>query len=1061
MSYDFSDVYAGLKDFQHATVDHAFRRMYLDDDPARRFLVADEVGLGKTLVARGLIARAIEHLDEQGIDRIDVVYICSNSDIAKQNINRLNVTGRRDFAFASRITLLAAQLQDLTRNPLNFVSFTPGTSFDLKSNLGVQEERMLLYWLIKKAWPDSVGTKKGPKRLFQGGVLSFDSWSLRLKEYQQTARKVDRKLRDRYLRALADHDRECSTRGEATLRGRFDELASAFAFDRRNRDPEQFKARNRLIGELRAILARTTIEALEPDLVILDEFQRFKQLLDGDTPAAQLAHSMFNFADENAEARVLLLSATPYKMYTISDESAEDDHYADFLRTVQFLTDDDADDFRSDLRGLRTELFDMNGDHSRLLEAKGRVEHSLRKIMARTERLAVTPERDGMLVEMVDHAPVAPSDLVSAVNLQRASDELEAGGTVEYWKSTPFFATFWQDYKAGKRYSEATIDEPERAERVRRLLTPGRELLPFDKYETYAEFDIGNGRMRSLIDQTIETGAWKRLWLAPALPYYELNAPFDEPAARTDTKRLVFSAWNVVPRAVSGLLSYEADRRMMTMRPGKHTANTTEARERFTEPLRFPKTRSGMSALALVYPSPSLARYGDPLEHARGIATQGAPVTAESVTRSVADELMRRLRPHFPAEGPVDDRWYWAAALVLDRDMPDQHAWIKRRRLADVWSGGQSRGTGGLDAHLDLARQADRGDLELGLPPDDLGEVLALLAVGGPGNIALRSLGRITRRRRSEYSDVEHRDAAARMAWGFRSLFNNPETVALIRALYWGNKSPYWQKALRYGVDGCLQSVLDEYVHVLREWLGILNTESEGALDEIARTIADVVSLRAADIRARDPHAEADEADRRLRSRFALAFTKHRSEEEKETRRSGYVRAAFNSPFWPFVLTTTSIGQEGLDFHLYCHAVVHWNLPANPVDLEQREGRVHRYMGHAVRKNLAAVHGTTAVQEDVRNPWASILDAAIADRPAGVSDLVPFWVFDGDASIERHVPVYPLSREIPRLAALHRSLAVYRMVFGQPRQEELLEWLEQRPDREELIDLLRVDLTPR
>ena len=26
------------------------------------------------------------------------------------------------------------------------------------------------------------------------------------------------------------------------------------------------------------------------------------------------------------------------------------------------------------------------------------------------------------------------------------------------------------------------------------------------------------------------------------------------------------------------------------------------------------------------------------------------------------------------------------------------------------------------------------------------------------------------------------------------------------------------------------------------------------------------------------------------------------------------MRAAFNSPFWPFVLATTSVGQEGLDF---------------------------------------------------------------------------------------------------------------------------------------------------
>jgi hypothetical protein len=172
------------------------------------------------------------------------------------------------------------------------------------------------------------------------------------------------------------------------------------------------------------------------------------------------------------------------------------------------------------------------------------------------------------------------------------------------------------------------------------------------------------------------------------------------------------------------------------------------------------------------------------------------------------------------------------------------------------------------------------------------------------------------------------------------------------------------------------------------------------------------------------------------------------------------VRAAFNSPFWPFVLTTTSIGQEGLDFHLYCHAVVHWNLPANPVDLEQREGRIHRYMGHAVRKNLASRHGDSVLAGDARDPWDAILDAAIVARPGDVNDLVPYWVYEGDAKIERHVPTYPLSREVPRLAALHRSLAVYRMVFGQPRQEELLEWLQQRPDRDELVELLRVDLTP-
>lgn len=51
-----------LKDFQRSTVEYVFQRLYVDEDCTRRFLVADEVGLGKTLVARGVIAKAIDHL---------------------------------------------------------------------------------------------------------------------------------------------------------------------------------------------------------------------------------------------------------------------------------------------------------------------------------------------------------------------------------------------------------------------------------------------------------------------------------------------------------------------------------------------------------------------------------------------------------------------------------------------------------------------------------------------------------------------------------------------------------------------------------------------------------------------------------------------------------------------------------------------------------------------------------------------------------------------------------------------------------------------------------------
>ena len=73
-----------LKGFQRKTVDYVFERLY-GPSPSTRFLVADEVGLGKTLVARGVVAKAIDHLWES-TGRIDVVYICSNMAIAGQNL---------------------------------------------------------------------------------------------------------------------------------------------------------------------------------------------------------------------------------------------------------------------------------------------------------------------------------------------------------------------------------------------------------------------------------------------------------------------------------------------------------------------------------------------------------------------------------------------------------------------------------------------------------------------------------------------------------------------------------------------------------------------------------------------------------------------------------------------------------------------------------------------------------------------------------------------------------------------------------------------------------------
>ena len=92
--------------------------------------------------------------------------------------------------------------------------------------------------------------------------------------------------------------------------------------------------------------------------------------------------------------------------------------------------------------------------------------------------------------------------------------------------------------------------------------------------------------------------------------------------------------------------------------------------------------------------------------------------------------------------------------------------------------------------------------------------------------------------------------------------------------------------------------------------------------------------------------------------------------------------------------------------------------------LEQREGRVHRYKGHAVRKNVAGKHGKDALADARGDVWERLFALAVEYDGDNGHGLVPYWLFPGEAAIERHVPALPLSREIAHLESLKRSLAV-------------------------------------
>ncbi len=1043
--FDAEPVLARLTDFQRATVDHVCGRFY-GPAAARRFLVADETGLGKSVVAGGVIARTIEHLqDDDSVGRIDIVYVCSNGDIARQNLSRLDVTGQRQLAVASRLTLLAKHARDFEdrsarlAKPVNLVSFTPGTSFEMGWQTGMAEERALLYLILQRELGLVSYADKAARLLLQGGVQqlkTFDALIARLEA--EIGKDVDQRIVDQF----------CELAGTSGLRDRFASLVTEMG--RKHSVPNSFKDEVRdVIGGLRNQLARAGVETLEPDLVILDEFQRFRHLLDQSKPAGELAHHLFEYG----ASKVLLLSATPYKPFTYAEEA--ENHHEDFLQTVRFLAAGStqpalAAAIDSDLAAYRRAV--TTGAPA--VEVASRVRESLLLLMSRQER------PDNAKLHMVADAlttPVSPqaADLVEYVRLAELARQVGGRTSVEYWKSVPYFANFMDGYQLGDKTKAAL-----KAGTDAQLTNSVRQLRRIERsdVETFRPIDQGNVRLRALAEDTVDSGWWQLLWVPPALPYFAPSGPYADPGIAGMTKRLIFSSWTAVPTAIASLLSYEVDRRIATA-AGIQT-NTPEARR--SQSRRLVYSLSGgrpqaMTTLALFWPMPGLALAADPR---RIVRETGAALAASDVIRQVEASLMSALPTGDTTAASGSESWYWSAALRLRPTAVDDAAsWVPEVEQAVRGLAGTTAVDAeepheepdeplGVEAHVLHAVETLRGQLpESGLPAD-LAEVVARLGLFAPGNVAFRSLSRLA----ADHVAVDRLwEAAAVLGSGLRSLFRRPETTALLDHVV-GTDVPYWRAVLEYIRMGNLEAVLDEFLHHLVLDEGIRALDEAGLL-RLAHSASAAMSIRPSRYTGFDP-VEPDNPIA-FSARFALRYGGKRGAEDSA--RGPEIRRAFNSPFWPFVLATTSAGQEGIDFHWWCHAIVHWNTPANPVDVEQREGRVHRYSGHAVRKNIVERHAAAMLRSSDPDPWHAGYELAIDERPT-FGDFTPRWVYPGSAKVERHLLPFPLSTDVARLARLKRDVALYRLTFGQPRQEDMLELIAARDG--EAGSVARVNLAP-
>lgn len=1041
----------GLKGFQRDTVEHVFRALH-GEGGSNRFLVADETGLGKSIVARGLIAKTIERLqDDDSVQRIDIVYVCSNMDLARQNIGRLNVTGEQEVAFSSRLTLLGRHSARLNQRdgrrtfngkPVNLISFTPSTSFDRGHTLGQASERALLALVLEKVLGLTDRQMQLVTALMRGNVDNVAA----MKRYVSEARDgLEHGIDEVVLSSFARLGR-LNVNGEAPSLARFEALlADVVAAD--DMLPEHRARVYDITGALRHDLAKAGIATLEPDLVILDEFQRFRPLLARDNDAGALAHDLFSFP----AAKVLLLSATPYKPFTFAEEA--EDHASDFLRTIRFLHDEPegsspATDRIADL------LADYRRDVTTGQEtstAADAASGALLRVMCRNERPLIG-DRSMLDVRLRSADHITAEDLAGYVRLKQLADVVDprAGLVgIDYWKSAPYFLTFCSGYRLRDRIKDCAAPELPDALRATQHLTRA-------DIDARRPIDLGNARIRQLADELADSGLWRLLWMPPSLPYLTPSGPYAGIDQTEVTKRLVFSAWTATPASVASLLSYEVDRQIHEVSAGGMSERGQMFVYRSMSETGRPQS---MTTLMTFWPMPGLARLADPREHTRRHGVTGVDDFLREVIPSLRAEFDGVSGTGSDADGE-DAQRAWHSAFAHPSSWPrdsgtstaiTQAMAPTAKATAIDHQREQTEASRLLSQHVLFASQLDAGPA---LRDEDV-RILAEVGAFSPANISWRVLHRLFGDQ-DDVSDDGLMVAAAALAGGLRTLFNTPHATAIVRAAgERGQELPQWRRVLGYTAKGNLEAALEEWLfnrrnEVARDW-------SDASLLAFAHDEAAAIGLRTSTLTAFDASAHGSEDPTiRFPMRFAVRYGA-RDSHGGDDARMPEVRASFNSPFWPFVLVSTSVGQEGIDFHWWCHAIMHWNIPPNPVDFEQREGRVDRFRGHALRKNIAAKHGDTALSGDGASPWPGLFELA-TDLRHEHGHFTPDWVYPGRARIQRIVAPYAMSRDEEQYQKVVRDVALYRLALGQPRQEDMVALVRQQVDAG--VAPARIDLRP-
>lgn len=962
------------REFQRCTIARCYDQLYGQrHNRTKRFLVADEVGLGKTMIARGVIEKVLERKTS-----CSIVYVCSSLDIINQNRTKLDPSASSSTQQPGRITLLRAY--GASRKRIRHYLLTPGTSLFIKNSTGIVEERLYMARLARKMFKIS---DRRAIQLFRCNAPSFG------KKY--------RDIKSCGFKPL-------SQREYGRLRREWQRLAEDIRYGKR----DSFR---RTVTEMRLKLARIMLRSLAPDLIILDEFQKFKEiLLKPDNDKKNLCPLLVR-----PGIPTLLLSATPYRLLSQSGRPGSSEnlnHYDQFKEVLAFLSGDSRIaetllkriwEYGASIRRLGVDTWKTKLQE--LLAEKHSLEAELTTYMSRTERIffqfeEMSPVETKFLSEHKATKSITKDEIKEYLMLVRRAPRREVLG---YWKSGSHLISYLQDYVLGHKLR----CDPDIA-RNKFLYTSLKSGRPRSRKIEYLASDIFNHHESSLY-----------LWLPSLRPYYPGQGIYSPQSVRQAgiKKGLVFSAWKFVPRLVAAELSRRHDARFRQ------------------KAFKYQMKVTPVTWASFFFPSLKLATL---LSHEDFVKVK----TYDELKRLACKRLCGELRSNGVRVSP---RGRSAKPWELLRHLEyfkQQKQWKQlmqkyKRPISRSRQNGEHKSTVPIEPrYLKYLDKPFRNGLTANYQAI---EQMASSAIASPAVAILRSLRTIAGSQAEQLLD----DIGQLCMVEVRSFIARSSTVQCVRSAY--KRGSYSRRVAEYFRDGNIQAVLDEYLFCVAGEVDQRNI-SKRQVQELLSKLQCVFQYRKSVLKP----LKGKRSKHMVNTHVAMAF----GESQKGGASRDDLRVAFNSPFWPFVLTTTSVGQEGLDFHLYCKDIYHWNLPPNPVDFEQREGRLNRYNSLTVRNAVISI-GPNKVGERLEGTslWRHAFEEARAychynDRYNW--GLSPNWIctpFNGSPQghFIRHILDLPHSSDRERYHKLMERLRLYRLALGQPNPDSYLHALERNP----------------